>query len=60
MGDVINATFGRMPEDGGKSRIRRRREALALAISAKAILAQVDDLVMHTADLEDTRPSELA
>jgi hypothetical protein len=58
MGEVINVTFGLKPSDGGKARIRRRREALAL--SAKAILAQVDDLVMHTADPEDTRPSDLA
>jgi hypothetical protein len=58
MGDVLQ--FRPLPKDGGKARIRRRREALALAISAKAILAKVDDLVMHTADPEETRPSDLA
>lgn len=54
MGDIIYACFTPKTADGGKARIRRRREALALA------KAKVDDLVMHTADPEDTRPSELA
>lgn len=56
MGEVL--PFLPLPKDGGKARIRRRREALAL--SAKAILSQVDDLVMHRPDPEDTAPSELA
>ena len=58
MGDVLQ--FRQLPKDGGKARIRSRRAELALSMSAKAILAQVDSLTMDHADPEDTRPSDIA
>jgi hypothetical protein len=55
VGEIINVTFGLKPSDGGKARIRRRREALA--ISEKEIL---DDLVMDHADPALEMPSDVA
>lgn len=59
MGDVIHASFAQLPRDGGKARMRRRREH-RLAISAREILAgispvemcfpRLDDLTMDHAD----------
>lgn len=54
MGDVIFACFIPKTTDGGKARMRSRRER-SLAISAREILAQVDDLVMDHADPEETK-----
>jgi hypothetical protein len=55
MGDVIYACFIPKTTDGGKGRMRARRQR-ALAISAREILAQVDDLVMDHADPAYTAP----
>jgi hypothetical protein len=51
MGEVVNVKFGRKPSDGGKARIRRRREALMMERMFHGA-ALPDDLTMDKADPE--------
>ncbi len=48
MGEIVYASFGRKTTDGGKSRIRRKRDALRDINEP----ITVDDLVMDHADVD--------
>jgi len=51
MSNVIYASFIPKTTDGGKARMRSRRQR-QLTIAAREILAQVEDLTMDHADPE--------
>lgn len=62
MGDVIYACFIPQPNDGGKSRIKRRREALALdaayIMNSLDVFYFADDLSMDHADPGEPTPAQ--
>jgi hypothetical protein len=50
MGDVVQATFARLPSDGGKARIQRKRYNYKFRTSNEPIIDTMDDLAMDHAD----------
>lgn len=57
--NVISVAFGRKVTDGGKARIKARRDVLGLSDGAPDYQVDSDSLVMLHADVVDTSPCEM-
>jgi hypothetical protein len=51
--DASQTTFARLPSDGGKARIQRKRDNYRMRLSATPIIDTCDDLIMDHADPAD-------